>query len=152
VSVIDSTVALFHGLKVVAETLYRDLGLSAGMRGVLRNLDLLGPCTVPQLARMRPVSRQHIQGLVNPMIDWGYIELLDNPDHKRSPLLSLTESGKKLVNRINRREAELCKRLRLGAPTSHIAITAEVLECLRECIETGRMVLLAEEIRSGESK
>jgi hypothetical protein len=39
--------------------------MTAGKRGVLKGLDRLGPQTVPQMARARPVSRQHIQTLVN---------------------------------------------------------------------------------------
>jgi len=57
--------------------------LSAARRGVLRSLARLGPQTVPQMAGARPVSRQHIQTIVNALAADGLVETIDNPAHKR---------------------------------------------------------------------
>ena len=58
-------VAMFHRLKLVATEIHREEGISAAMRGVLNELAQEGPATVPRIARRRPVSRQHIQTVVN---------------------------------------------------------------------------------------
>ena len=64
-----------------------------GLWGVLRTLKMSGPCTVPQIARMRPVARQRIQRLANEMVASGLAEFVNNPAHKRSKLLCLTPTG-----------------------------------------------------------
>jgi len=64
-----------------------------GLWGMMRTLKLQGPMTVPQIARMRPVSRQRIQRLADDMAAEGLIEFIDNPAHKRSKLLRLTDEG-----------------------------------------------------------
>jgi len=147
--IVDNIIALFHRLKVAGEALYSDWELSAGMRGILRSLDFLGPHTVPQLARMRTVSRQHIQSLVNPMIKSGFIELMDNPHHKRSPLLSLTQSGKEIVDEINRRENEFAGRLKLGIRKADLKVAAGVLAALKESFDSGEMMDAVEQVMSG---
>ena len=93
VSLIDETRLLFHHLRRTAESLHRQGEITAGRRGVLESLHREGPRTVPQLARARPVSRQHIQKLVDPLAAEGLVELVDNPRHKRSKLVRLTAAG-----------------------------------------------------------
>src|SRR5262249_26714267 len=78
-SVGDETRKLFHRLKAVAETVHGQGETSAGRRGILLDLARHGAHTVPQLARARPVSRQHIQTLVNALRTDRYVELIDNP-------------------------------------------------------------------------
>src|SRR5262245_25632462 len=88
--VIDQAVGLFHLLHALAAQLHGAGELTAGRRGVLRGLDRLGPQTVPQMARARPVSRQYIQMLVNELESEGLVELVENAAHKRSRLVRLT--------------------------------------------------------------
>ena len=64
-----------------------------GIGGLLRSLKLAGPQTVPQLARARPVARQHIQRLADECAQAGLIEFIANPAHKRSKLVRLTAKG-----------------------------------------------------------
>src|SRR5215813_8522065 len=59
--VFDEAVSLFHLLRALAARLHGQGEMTAARRGILRGLERLGPQSVPQLARARPVSRQHIQ-------------------------------------------------------------------------------------------
>lgn len=61
----------------------------------------IAPMTVPQVARRLGVSRQHILRLTNELVDEGLVELLPNPDHKTSPLVSLTPAGHATLTAIN---------------------------------------------------
>ncbi|RPA12494.1 MarR family winged helix-turn-helix transcriptional regulator [Gordonia sp. OPL2] len=61
-----------------------------------------GPMTVPQIARRLGVSRQHILRLTNSLADEGLIESGVNPDHKTSPLLDLTPTGREVLDMIDR--------------------------------------------------
>ena len=137
-SVIDETRALFHRMRAAAEELHGQGELSGGRRGVLRDLDRLGPQTVPQMARSRPVSRQHIQGIVNQLAEEGYVEFIENPAHKRSHLVTLTEKGKELVSAMNHREEKILTQLEINISESDMKIAANVLRSLRELFESSQ--------------
>jgi DNA-binding MarR family transcriptional regulator len=64
-----------------------------GAFGFMRSLALLGPLTVPQIAQMRPTSRQRMQRLADELAAGGLVEFIDNPKHRRSKLLRLTRKG-----------------------------------------------------------
>src|SRR5829696_1756618 len=64
-----------------------------GAFGFMRSLALLGPLTVPQIAQMRPTSRQRMQRLADELADEGLVEFIDNPKHQRSKLVQLTRQG-----------------------------------------------------------
>lgn len=65
----------------------------AGTLGFLRTLRNDGPITVPDLARMRPTSRQRMQQLADELVEDGLVEFIDNPHHKTSRLMRLTRKG-----------------------------------------------------------
>ena len=64
-----------------------------GSFGFMRSLALLGPLTVPQIARMRPTSRQRMQRLADELAAEGLVEFIDNPKHRSSMLVRLTRKG-----------------------------------------------------------
>jgi DNA-binding MarR family transcriptional regulator len=64
-----------------------------GAFGFLRSLALTGPLTVPQIAQMRPTSRQRMQRLADELAAEKLVEFIDNPDHRRSKLVRLTRKG-----------------------------------------------------------
>jgi DNA-binding MarR family transcriptional regulator len=134
-SLIDETRALFHRMRTAAEALHGQGDLTAGRRGVLLDLARHGPMTVPALARLRPVSRQHIQSMVNPMLDEGHVELVDNPAHRRSQLVRLTARGVRLVESMLARERRLLERLPLDASDADLRRAAIVLRKLRAALE-----------------
>src|ERR1700752_2210306 len=79
----------------------RELGQKAGLItswgggafGFMRSLALLGPLTVPQIAQMRPTSRQRMQRLGGELGAEGLVDFIDNPRHRRSKLVRLTRKG-----------------------------------------------------------
>jgi DNA-binding MarR family transcriptional regulator len=144
--VIDETRLLFHRLKRTAEVLHRQGDFTAGRRGVLRSLYQSGPQSVPQLARARPVSRQHIQVLVNPLAVEGYVELVDNPAHKRSKLACLTTEGRALVETMLQRESELLGIIADDLVAGELASAASELRKLREVLERQTILDAAERI------
>jgi DNA-binding MarR family transcriptional regulator len=135
VAVIDETRSLFHRMKRAAEETHRDGALTAGKRGVLKSLEHHGPQTVPELARARPVSRQHIQLLVNPLIEEGLVEQVDNPRHRRSKLIRLTPQGLHRVEAIDAKEAEILKRLADQLDVDELWRASETLRKMRLVFE-----------------
>lgn len=60
-----------------------------------------GHLSVPQIARRLGVSRQSVQRVANELADDGMATFEPNPDHKASPILALTTTGRHALKRIN---------------------------------------------------
>lgn len=74
-----------------------------GAFGFLRSLALLGPLTVPQIAQMRPTSRQRMQRLADELAAEGLVQFVDNPKHRRSKLVRLSPKGEAAYRDLNAR-------------------------------------------------
>lgn len=59
-----------------------------------------GTWTVPAVARRLGISRQAVQRVADVLAGEGYVRFLDNPGHRRSPLVELTRSGRASLERI----------------------------------------------------
>jgi DNA-binding MarR family transcriptional regulator len=96
-----------------------------GAFGFMRSLALLGPLTVPQIAQMRPTSRQRMQRLADELAAEGLVHFVDNPRHRRSKLVQLTPKGVA-------RYRELSARFLAIASTMGVALSeAEVRKATR---------------------
>ncbi|MGH9937523.1 MAG: MarR family winged helix-turn-helix transcriptional regulator [Blastocatellia bacterium] len=144
---INETVLLFHRLRIVADQVHHQGEMTGPLRGLLRGLDKLGEQTVPQMARARAVSRQHIQALINQLVEEGLVELIANPAHKRSPLARLTALGKKTVNAMNREEAKLLGKADLGVTDKDLREAAETLRTVRAYFESERWKRLLKNVK-----
>ncbi len=78
-------------------------GWGGGAFGFMRSLALLGLLTVPQIAQMRPTSRQRMQRLADELAAEGLVEFIDNPKHRRSKLVQLTRKGDTRYRELNAR-------------------------------------------------
>ncbi|GAA1573825.1 hypothetical protein GCM10009789_29150 [Kribbella sancticallisti] len=58
------------------------------------------PYTVPAIARRLGLVRQSVQRVADELVAEGEVERSENPDHQRSPLYSLTESGRETLRKI----------------------------------------------------
>ena len=74
-----------------------------GAFGFMRSLALLGPLTIPQIAQMRPTSRQRMQRLADELAAEGLVKFIDNPKHRRSKLVQLTPKGDSRYRELNAR-------------------------------------------------
>jgi DNA-binding MarR family transcriptional regulator len=100
----------------------------AGAFGFMRSLALIGPLTVPQIAQMRPTSRQRMQRLADELTADGLVEFIDNPRHRRSKLVRLTRKGNARYRELSARLLEIA--CTMGADLSEADI--------RKTIETVR--------------
>lgn len=57
--------------------------------------------TVPQIGRRLGVTRQSVQRLANELASEGLVTFADNPDHRTSPLVQLTDHGRAVLDEIN---------------------------------------------------
>jgi DNA-binding MarR family transcriptional regulator len=136
VRLFNETGALSHQLRALAADLHGYGSQSAGRRGILRSLDRLGPQTVPQLARARPVSRQRIQFIVNALLKQRLVAAGPNPAHRRSSLLHLTAKGKDQLESIQRREQALLASAPIPLTADELDRAASVLRSLCAFLES----------------
>lgn len=102
---IDEVRLLHNRFTELLDELHNEFGLTPSQRAVLEHL-VQGGVTVPSLARDRGVTRQHIQTIVNDLINQGLAEPRDNPAHKRSPLIVLTTEGDRAIKAALDREQQ----------------------------------------------
>jgi DNA-binding MarR family transcriptional regulator len=132
---IEEAIAVHLQLQILTQELHGHSELSRACRGILRDLYRLGPRTVPQLARGRPVSRQNVLMLVNRLIADGLAESIRNPEHKRSYLVRLTPRGKELLEEMWSQETALLNSLDLNLSDEDLRAAASVLRRLRQALE-----------------
>lgn len=126
---------LFHKLGHGVAALHQDSDVSVGMRAVLESVIDGGPQTVPQMARVRPVTRQHIQGLVNALLKGGYVEYIDNPAHKRSKLVCATRRGGEVFRALREKENAAFLRARIDVSAGELEAATKVLRALISTFE-----------------
>jgi DNA-binding MarR family transcriptional regulator len=135
-AVIDETRRLFHLLARAAETVHLADGLAGGERAVLVELADAGPRTVPEMARARTVSRQHIQSVVNALASRGLVELVENPRHRRSRLVRATQAGCAVVSQVRGREGRVVAGLAPRLEASNLEVTSRTLAQLGRLFRT----------------
>jgi DNA-binding MarR family transcriptional regulator len=106
-----------------------------GAFGFIRSLALLGPLTVPQIAQMRPVSRQRMQRLADELAAEGLVEFIDNPKHRRSKLVRLTPKGNTRYRELNTRFLSIASTLGVALSEVDIRKTIEIVRHLSEDVK-----------------
>jgi DNA-binding MarR family transcriptional regulator len=134
-ALLDQVRLLWHVLGQVADRLHEDEQVTLGMRAVLEFLEREGPTAVPEVARSRRVTRQHIQALVNDLLELRLVVLDANPAHRRSALVGLTHEGQEAFRRMKRRERRFFDGLDLKARPSDLRRATETLKAVREAME-----------------
>jgi DNA-binding MarR family transcriptional regulator len=109
-----------------------------GAFGFMRSLALLGPLTVPQIAEMRPTSRQRMQRLADELAAEGLVEFVDNPKHRRSKLVRLTSKGSARYRELDARFLATAATMGAGIGDGDIRKATEVLRHLSDEIK-GRL-------------
>jgi len=101
-----------------------------GAFGFMRSLALLGPLTVPQIAQMRPTSRQRMQRLADELAAEGLVDFIDNPKHQRSKLVRLTPKGDARYRALNARLLSVASTMGLALSEASIRKTSEIVRQL----------------------
>ena len=113
-----------------------------GAFGFMRSLVLLGPLTVPQIAQMRPTSRQRMQRLADELAAEGLVKFIDNPKHRRSKLVQLTRKGDARYRELHTRFLKLASTVGVALSKTDVrkatTILRQLTEDMKERIETGK--------------
>jgi DNA-binding MarR family transcriptional regulator len=81
------------------------------------------------------LTRQSVQASVNRLLADGLVEAADNPDHRRSPLIRLTEAGRARYAALTRRQARWIDDLARGLDPGDLATAERVLRRLSERLD-----------------
>ena len=106
-----------------------------GAFGFLRSLALLGPLTVPQIAQMRPTSRQRMQRLADELAAEGLVEFIDNPRHRRSKLVQLTPKGGRRYREMSARFLAIASTLAVGLSEGDVRRATETVRRLSDGVK-----------------
>ncbi len=130
--------ATFQDLAAYGTVLYGDLGVNASMRAIVEYIDEHGAQSVPTIARAKNVSRQHIQTIVDQLLEARLVEQKENPAHKRSVLIALTRKGRTLYEKIRERDAATTRALAKKLAGADLAGASETLRALRRAINNSQ--------------
>ena len=122
----------FNQLRTLSETLSADLGINPSMRAIMEGLSQKVPRTVPDLALERGTSRQHIQKVINVLLEQDLVRSEENPEHKRSALFQLTPKGEEAFTRIRQREAAPMGSLSKALAEADVIAAADVLSRMNQ--------------------
>lgn len=106
-----------------------------GAFGFMRSLALLGPLTVPQIAQMRPTSRQRMQRLADELAAEGLVKFIDNPKHRRSKLVQLTPKGDARYLELNMRLLSIASSMCGALSEADIRKTVEFVRYLSDDVK-----------------
>lgn len=124
---IEQVRAVFFELRAISDMLLADLDCTGAERSLLVELDRLGPRTVPQLARVRSITRQAMQRAVDRVTTRRWIAASTNPDHQRSTLIALTPAGRSVLAEIRERELALLASAKLAITQAELRRSAATL-------------------------
>jgi DNA-binding MarR family transcriptional regulator len=111
--------------------------LTAARWQVLGAVALAGrPLTVPQIARRMGLTRQAVQASVNRLLAEALVEARGNLDHRRSPLIALTERGSQKYAAVDQRQVRWINELSAGLKITDLAAAARALRELGDRLET----------------
>jgi DNA-binding MarR family transcriptional regulator len=108
-----------------------------GSFGFMRSLALLGPLTVPQIAQMRPTSRQRMQRLADELAAEGLVKFIDNPKHRRSKLVQLTSKGDARYREMSTRLLAIASTMGVALDEADILKTVEIVRQLSNDVKAG---------------
>jgi DNA-binding MarR family transcriptional regulator len=125
----------FFRIRAVGQRTGLITGWGGGAFGFMRSLALVGPLTVPQIAEMRPTSRQRMQRLADQLAAEGLVEFIDNPKHRRSKLVQLTPKGDARYRELNARFLAIASTMGVGLSEADIRRTTEIVRRLSDDVK-----------------
>ena len=98
--IIKELARAYQGFEGYSSTHIRGLGLLPVQFDVIATLANQPPMTYKQLGEKTLISKSSLTGVVERMVQKGFIAALENPDDARSQLLKLTAKGQKIFEQV----------------------------------------------------
>lgn len=136
VGLVDETIRLNSRLRSVFAAVRQACALNDSEYMVLNAVvEAATPPTVAQIGRSMGEARQLVQRAANSLRDGGLIETVDNPDHKRAPLLRPTEEGARIKRVLDARADTLAADLLPADDLDAVRQATQQLRAFRRTLE-----------------
>ena len=122
-------------LSAIIDQVHERAGLSTSQNKIIRALSQIGPATVPDIAAALGVTRQFVQTVCNDLCARGYIIFLDNPRHKRSRLVELTEPGRIAFQQARQNENRIIEEALPAVHPGKAKEAGELLALIRNAVQ-----------------
>ena len=117
-------------------------GLTSARWQVMGAIELEGqPLTVSQIARRMGLTRQAVQRIVNDLMRMQMVVLIKNVDHKRAPLVMISEQGEAAMVKIDKAQIAWVNDLSQNLGEKRIRQALKVLQKAREATEQSNQIL-----------
>jgi DNA-binding MarR family transcriptional regulator len=93
--------------------------------------------TVPQIARRMGLTRQSVHGTVRRLVRDELLELGANEDHRRSPLVHLTDRGRGIYRALDSTQNRWINQLVAGMTSSDLQAATRLMQELTRRVEAG---------------
>ncbi|MEP4198644.1 MAG: helix-turn-helix domain-containing protein [Aliishimia sp.] len=118
--------------EAVVENGLKGSGLTVRTRALLEILLAHGEMTVPEIALKLEINRQYIQVLVNETHAEDLTIKRDNPRHKRSTLIALTDKGRLIIKDVVQGEMALVETIGSELNSVDVEIALKLVTALNE--------------------
>ena len=125
---------LFRALAQKSNEITAEFRLTSADRAVMEFLYPAKALSVPDIAKLYQVARQHVQVTANGLSEKGLLEARGNPRHKRSPLMALSGRGRQTFKAILAKDAEAIDLLFGGFSDSKLKTTRQTLQALLDAL------------------
>ena len=114
----------------------KPLGLTSARWQVMGAIELAGqPLTVAQVARRMGLARQGVQRIINDLERLEMLELKSNIDHKRSPLVSISAKGKRVMAEVNKAQIAWVNKLAEGLGIRKVEQALKLIQSVSDRLE-----------------
>jgi DNA-binding MarR family transcriptional regulator len=128
----------FNGrLLAAGDRLAKPTGLTSARWQVLGAIEKQ-PRTVAQIGRKMGLARQNVQRLADVLEKGGIVEYVDNPDHKRAKLVSLTKRGQGAMRKLSQSQELWANETTSGVSAAEIQGAIAVMKKLRSHLEAAQ--------------
>lgn len=118
VDVLNRILALTSILSDDTSRSLADVGLTTSRVPVLWRIHLGGPSTQRQLADAMHVSARNVTGLVDGLVQTGFVTREPHPTDRRATQVTLTRRGAKVARDLEQQQHELAAQLFADMPTA----------------------------------
>lgn len=97
-----------------------DTGVSLAQCKVLKVVMMVENCTPMDIARANHLEKAQVTRIVKELIEKDIVNKVANPNDKRSQMLSITEKGLSVMNKIKKLEQSILAKMTEGVSESEI--------------------------------
>lgn len=120
----------FNGqLLAAGDQLTKELELSSALWQVLGAIDQ-APLPMAQIARNMGLTRQSVRRTTNVLMERGFVEFHENPDHQRAKLVVLTKQGRAVLEQAMKKHIDWSNRIAQDLSESELNTAIHIIRTL----------------------